>query len=69
MTEREPEKAIQKMGEAFGESYRRAAENVAEAQQRNVRLAQGWVEGVGGVLERRKASAGYWRARPKRTGP
>ena len=51
MTEREPAEAIRKMGEAFGESYRKAAENVAEAQQRNVRLAQGWVEGVGGMLE------------------
>ena len=51
MTEREPTKAVRQMGEAFGESYRKAAESVAETQQRNVRLAQGWVEGVGEVLE------------------
>ena len=51
MTERDPAKAARTMGEAFGESYRKAAESVAETQQRNVRLAQGWVEGVGEVLE------------------
>ena len=39
------------MTEAFGEPYREVVRGAVEAQQRNIQLAQGWVESVTGVLE------------------
>jgi hypothetical protein len=49
MSERErPEAAL---GEAFSEPYRRVMQSAVDAQQRNMQLAQGWVEGLTGVLE------------------
>ena len=43
--------AAQRLTEAFGEPYREVVWGAVEAQQRNVQLAQGWVESVTGVLE------------------
>ena len=51
MSEKEQPDATQRLTEAFGEPYRRAMENAVDVQQRNVQLAQGWVEGLTGVLE------------------
>jgi hypothetical protein len=51
MTEKEWPDAAQRLTEVFGEPYRRVMENAVDAQQRNVQLAQGWVEGLTGVLE------------------
>ncbi len=51
MSEQERPDATQRLTEAFGEPYRRVMENAVDAQQRNVQLAQGWVEGLTGVLE------------------
>jgi uncharacterized protein YdiU (UPF0061 family) len=49
MSEKErPEAAL---SEAFGEPYRRVMQDAVDAQQRNMQLAQGWVEGLTGVLE------------------
>ena len=39
------------MAEAFGEPYREVLRGAVDAQQRNAQLAQGWVEGVTGLLE------------------
>ena len=39
------------LSEAFGEPYRRVMQGAVDAQQRNMQLAQGWVEGLTGVLE------------------
>ena len=50
MSERGPE-AARRLAEAFGEPYREAIRGAVDAQQRNVQLAQGWVEGVTGLLE------------------
>ena len=50
MSERGPE-AARRLTEAFGEPYREVVRNAVDAQQRNVQLAQGWVEGVSGLLE------------------
>ena len=49
MTERERPEA-ERLTEAFGEPYRRAVQGVVDVQQRNVRLAQGWAEGLTDVL-------------------
>jgi phage-related tail protein len=43
--------AAKRLTEAFGEPYREVVRNVVDVQQRNVQLAQGWVEGVTGLLE------------------
>jgi hypothetical protein len=43
--------AARRLTEAFGEPYREVVRNAVDAQQRNVQLAQGWVEGVSGLLE------------------
>jgi len=43
--------AARRMAEAFGEPYREVLRGAVDAQQRNVQLAQGWVEGVTGLLE------------------
>src|SRR5215211_4153053 len=43
--------ATRRLTEAFGEPYREVVRNAVDAQQRNVQLAQGWVESVTGVLE------------------
>jgi|SRR5918995_1680697 hypothetical protein len=51
MSEKEQPDATQRLTEAFGEPYRRVMENAVDVQQRNVQLAQGWVEGLTGVLE------------------
>ena len=51
MSEKERPDAAQRLTEAFGEPYRRVMENAVDAQQRNVQLAQGWVEGLTGLLE------------------
>jgi hypothetical protein len=51
---RVPEKerpAAERLTEAFGEPYREVVRSAVDAQQRNVQLAQGWVESVTGVLE------------------
>jgi phage-related tail protein len=50
VSERGPE-AARRLTEAFGEPYRKVVRNAVDAQQRNVQLAQGWVEGVSGLLE------------------
>ena len=50
MSERGPE-AARRLTEAFGEPYREVVRNAVDAQQRNIQLAQGWVEGVSGLLE------------------
>jgi hypothetical protein len=51
MPEKERPEAAQRLTEAFGEPYRRVMQSAVDAQQRNVQLAQGWVEGLTGVLE------------------
>jgi hypothetical protein len=51
MSEKERPEAAQGLTEAFGEPYRRVMQNAVDAQQRNMQLAQGWVEGLTGVLE------------------
>jgi phage-related tail protein len=43
--------AARRLTEAFGEPYREVVRSAVDAQQRNVQLAQGWVEGVTGLLE------------------
>jgi phage-related tail protein len=43
--------AARRLTEAFGEPYREVVRSVVDAQQRNVQLAQGWVDGMTGVLE------------------
>ena len=43
--------AAERLTEAFGEPYREVVRNAVDAQQRNVQLAQGWVESVTVVLE------------------
>jgi phage-related tail protein len=43
--------AAKRLTEAFGEPYREVVRNAVDVQQRNVQLAQGWVEGVTGLLE------------------
>lgn len=51
MSEKERPEAAQRLTEAFGEPYRRVMQNAVDAQQRNMQLAQGWVDGLTGVLE------------------
>jgi hypothetical protein len=51
MSEKERPEAARRLSEAFGEPYRRAMQSAVDAQQRNMQLAQGWVEGLTGVLE------------------
>ena len=51
MSEKERPEAARGLSEAFGEPYRRVMQNAVDAQQRNMQLAQGWVEGLTGVLE------------------
>ena len=51
MSEKRPSEAVQGLTEAFGEPYRQVMQTAVDAQQRNVQLAQGWVEGLTGVLE------------------
>jgi phage-related tail protein len=51
MSEKELPDAARRLTEAFGEPYGRVMENAVDAQQRNVQLAQGWVESLTGVLE------------------
>jgi hypothetical protein len=51
MSEKERPEAAQGLSEAFGEPYRRVMQGAVDAQQRNMQLAQGWVEGLTGVLE------------------
>jgi phage-related tail protein len=43
--------AARRLTEAFGEPYREVVRSAVDTQQRNFQLAQGWVEGVTGVLE------------------
>jgi hypothetical protein len=51
MPEKERPETAQRLTEAFGEPYRRVMQSAVDAQQRNVQLVQGWVEGLTGVLE------------------
>jgi hypothetical protein len=51
MSEKERPASVQDLTEAFGEPYRRVMQTAVDAQQRNMQLAQGWVEGLTGVLE------------------
>jgi hypothetical protein len=51
MSEKERPEVAQELTEAFGEPYRRVMQSAVDAQQRNMQLAQGWVEGLTGVLE------------------
>jgi len=51
MSEKDQREAAQSLTEAFGEPYRQVMQTAVDAQQRNVQLAQGWVEGLTGVLE------------------
>jgi hypothetical protein len=51
MSEKERPESAQGLTEAFAEPYRRVMQNAVDAQQRNMQLAQGWVEGLTGVLE------------------
>lgn len=41
----------EKLAEAFEESYRAVIGNAVDAQKRNFELAQGWVDGLTGLLE------------------
>ena len=50
MSERGPE-AARRLTEALGEPYREVVRNAVDIPERNVQLAQGWVEGVSGLLE------------------
>jgi hypothetical protein len=43
--------AARRMAEAFGEPYREVLRGAVDVQQRNAQLAQGWVEGMTGLLE------------------
>jgi hypothetical protein len=43
--------APDKLTKAFGESYGAAMKTAVDAQQRNIQLAQGWVENVSGLME------------------
>lgn len=40
-----------KLTEAFGESYQNVVRTAMNNQQRNLQLAQGWVDGLSGVME------------------
>jgi hypothetical protein len=51
MSEKERPEVARGLSEAFGEPYRRVMQNAVDAQQRNMQLAQGWVDGLTGVLE------------------
>jgi dsDNA-specific endonuclease/ATPase MutS2 len=51
LTEDNQTEAARKMAEAFGDSYLRGVRNVVDSQQRSVQLAQGWVEGLTGVMQ------------------
>src|SRR4028119_141116 len=51
---------------AFGESYRTVVQSAVDAQQRNVGLAQHWVESLTGLLE---SPAETHRAPPRAGGP
>lgn len=51
MSEKQGSDAARRLAEAFGEPYREVVRNAVDAQQRNVQLAQGWVESVTGVIE------------------
>ena len=51
MSEKDQPEAAQNLTEAFGEPYRRVMQTAVDAQQRNVQLAQGWVEGLIEVLD------------------
>jgi Tfp pilus assembly PilM family ATPase len=41
----------ERLTEAFGEPYREVVQSAVDAQQRNVQLAQGWVDSMTGLLE------------------
>jgi hypothetical protein len=41
----------ERLTEAFGEPYREVVRSAVDAQQRNVQLAQGWVDSMTGLLE------------------
>jgi hypothetical protein len=43
--------AARRLTEAFGEPYSEVVRSAVDTQQRNFQLAQGWVEGVTGVVE------------------
>ncbi len=51
MSESQGTDAARRLTEAFGEPYREVVRSAVDAQQRNVQLAQGWVESVTGLLE------------------
>jgi hypothetical protein len=51
MSEKERHEAARGLTEAFGEPYRMVMQNAVDAQQRNMQLAQGWVESLTGMLE------------------
>ncbi|CAN5645943.1 hypothetical protein BH24ACT21_BH24ACT21_16460 [soil metagenome] len=51
MTEQNKAQAADRLAEMFGEPYRRFVENAAEAQQRNMGLAQSWADNLSGVME------------------
>ncbi|MBA2512083.1 MAG: hypothetical protein M3479_02500 [Actinomycetota bacterium] len=51
MSEREQAGAAGDLVGAFGESYRTVVQSALEAQQRNVGLAQNWVESLTGLLQ------------------
>ena len=47
MSEKERPTA-ERLTEAFGEPYREVVRNAGDVQQRNVQLAQGWVDSMTG---------------------
>src|SRR5918997_1644164 len=49
--EKDRSQAAERLTEAFGEPYQEVVRSAVDAQQRNVQLAQGWVESVTGVIE------------------
>jgi hypothetical protein len=51
VSEKQGSEAAKRLTEAFGEPYREVVRSAVDAQQRNIQLAQGWVESVTGVLE------------------
>lgn len=51
MSEKQGPEAAGRLTEAFGESYQTVMKSAVDAQQRNIRLAQGWVENLTGLME------------------
>jgi hypothetical protein len=51
MSEKQGPESARGLTEAFAEPYRQVMQSAVDSQQRNVQLAQGWVEGLTGLLQ------------------